>query len=209
MQVMIKKLWLLCIVMILLVFLAGCNKGDANPGTDTTNDTEGEETVTPGDNTPDGGDAKGKPASSSYFLEGEGFKVEHEGWNCAGLVGEWNWRYTLDIIGYGTIFGSGTSTVPTRPASGPWLTIPSSYTISGTLNMDGATAEVSYIFEDVVLEIITITDGPTMFENYSGKGTAIVKVVTPEASFVVSETYFAVPSGIPSAIIFGPHPECN
>ena len=148
-------------------------------------------------------------ARSSWTMTGEGFRAEADGWNCSGLQGEWTWKYVLDVLGYGTIEGHAAYIVPPPPESGPWLTEPFSYTISGILDFEDAEAEVTYIFEDVVVEIIALEDGPVLMDNAEGMVKGIVKVVTPEISFVVSETYTPMNSDVPGVVIFEPHPECE
>jgi hypothetical protein len=158
-----------------------------------------------------GGDAdsapEGKAARSHMIFTGEEFRADYDAWNCSGLAGVWQIRGDLEIFGMGTIFGEGSFTMPPRPDSGPWESLPFSYTMSGTLDAEDATVDVTYLFEDVVFTIIELEDGPTLGDS-RGTGTATVKVTTPEASFVVSETYFAV-SFVPAVITFEPHPECN
>lgn len=158
-----------------------------------------------------GGDAdsapEGKAARTHMIFTGDGFRADYDAWNCAGLAGDWKIRGELEILGMGTIYGEGAFTMPPRPESGPWESQPFSYTMSGTLDAEDATVEVVYQFEDVVLTIIELDNGPTLGDS-RGKGTATVTVTTPELSFVVSETSFAV-SFAPAAIIFEPHPECN
>jgi hypothetical protein len=148
-------------------------------------------------------------ARSSWVITGEGYRAEADGWNCSGLQGEWNWRYTLDVLGYGTIEGDTSYIVPPPPESGPWLTEPFSYTLSGTLDFEDAQAEITYIFEDVVVEIIALDDGPVLMDNAQGMVRGIVKVVTPDISFVVSETYEPMKSDVPGVIVFERHPECD
>jgi hypothetical protein len=142
-------------------------------------------------------------------MTGDGFIAEAEGWNCLGLEGEWYWRYTLDVLGYGTIEGSATYIVPPRPESGQWLTEPFSYTLSGILDFEDAQAEITYIFEDVIVEIIALDDGPTLMDNAGGTVKGIVEVVTPDISFVVSETLSPVNSDVPGLVVFEKHPECD
>ncbi len=148
-------------------------------------------------------------ARSSWEMSSEGFRAEADGWNCSGLQGEWTWKYTLDVLGYGTIEGNAAYIVPPPPESGPWLTEPFSYTIGGTLDFEDAQAEITYIFEDVVVEIIAVEDGPVLMDNVEGTVKGIVKVVTPEISFVVSETLTPMNSDVPGVVIFERHPECE
>lgn len=148
-------------------------------------------------------------AQSSWEMTGEGFRARADGWNCSGLQGEWTWIYTLDVAEYGTIQGNATYIVPPPPENGPWLTEPFSYTISGILDFEDAEAEITYIFEDVVVEIIALEDGPVLLDNVEGMVKGIVKVVTPDITFVVSETVTPMDSDVPGVVVFEPHPECE
>ena len=158
-----------------------------------------------------GGDAdsapEGKAARIHMIFTGEEFRADYDAWNCAGLAGDWQIRGELEIFGLGTIYGEGAFTMPPRPDSGPWESLPFSYAMSGKLDAEDATVDVVYLFEDVVLTIIELPDGPTLGDS-RGNGTATVTVTAPEFSFVVSETNFAV-SFAPAAITFEPHPDCN
>jgi hypothetical protein len=259
----IKRLWILPVVLLMVVFLAGCGGGETDPATTytLTVEVEGEGTLTPseGSHRYDQGDVaglkavpaegwtfkewvgavadtgseettikmdrnqsvkavfvtgstadsppEGKAARSHMIFTGPEFRADYDAWNCSGLAGVWQIRGELEIFDLGTIFGEGAFTMPPRPDSGPWESLPFSYTMSGTLDAEDATVDVTYLFEDVVFTIIELADGPTLGDS-RGKGTATVKVTTPEASFVVSETYFAV-SFVPAVIVYESHPECD
>ena len=152
----------------------------------------------------------GKPALWRLKQAGEGFTAEAEAWNCLGLEGEWRGRGIIAITGYGSISGDWSFTMPPRPDSGPWLSPPFSYTISGTLDAEGAKVKINYIYENIVTEFFENHDGLMMAVIREGEGTAVVEVTTPDgATFVVSRTYFAPSSAEPGAIIFERHSECN
>ncbi len=194
------------VVCLVLASVSGCARGGVSEEPATDSAEVPTETVGVGDTTPPPPPGEGA-ATIRIQMSGEGYTADYDAWNCAGLEGEWTMRGELDIVGYGQIIGDAAFTMPPRPDSGSWDSLPFSYSMSGTLDAEDAIVDILYEFEDVVFTIFGTDDGPTLGDS-RGMAKGTVRVTTPEMSFVVSETYEPL-TLVPALIRREAHPECE
>ncbi len=140
----------------------------------------------------------------------DGYIAKYDVWNCSGLEGEWQMEIWQEVPYFPdkdlVISGEATFTMPARPETGDWESLPFSYTISGVGFYEDIMVEIIREENNVVHTIIESDNGQT-FMHAQGEAQQTATVYHPGGIEVSTDTRTWETE--PMAVSFGAYHMCE